>query len=95
VIGGLIQDQTTETVSKVPLLGDIPLAGNLFKRTISQKNKTELLIFLTPIVAKEAAELTPISRAEEARSNLVDDEEIASIYKAHLEGMKGVSEPNN
>src|SRR5690606_21625864 len=48
VIGGLMEDRKTSTVDKVPLLGDIPLLGNLFKRTRNTKAKTELLIFLTP-----------------------------------------------
>lgn len=43
VIGGLISNQTTNTDSKVPLLGDIPLLGHAFKRTIKQNTKTELL----------------------------------------------------
>ncbi|MBL7189548.1 MAG: hypothetical protein ISS70_24735, partial [Phycisphaerae bacterium] len=51
VIGGLIEDKLTDTIKKIPLLGDIPIAGHLFKRTIKEKTKTELLIFLTPHVA--------------------------------------------
>lgn len=50
VIGGLMQDTETDIVTKVPILGDIPLLGMLFRRTASNKVKTELLIFLTPYV---------------------------------------------
>ena len=50
VIGGLMEDQETREVRKVPLLGDIPVVGALFRRTIIEKSKTELLIFLTPHV---------------------------------------------
>ena len=89
VIGGLIEDQITDTVRKIPLLGDIPIAGHLFKRTIKEKSKTELLIFLTPHVAKEAADLTPIYEAERARSNLETDEKTAEIFLRHMEGMQG------
>ncbi len=89
VIGGLIEDQISETVKKVPLLGDIPLAGALFRRTINLKSKTELLIFLTPQVAKEAAELVPISDLERARSNLNTDEQAAEIFKKHMDAMNG------
>jgi len=89
VIGGLMQDQTTETISKVPLLGDVPILGNLFRRTIKEVDKTELLIFLTPHVAPDALALTPISDAEQRRSNLLDDETVADIFKKHMEGMKG------
>jgi general secretion pathway protein D len=50
VIGGLMQDQRTNHVNKVPILGDLPLLGNLFRYTSDDKTKTELLIFLTPHV---------------------------------------------
>ncbi|MCR4662588.1 MAG: hypothetical protein K5622_01710 [Endomicrobiaceae bacterium] len=46
-IGGLIREDETETVNKVPLLGDIPLIGYLFKSTQKNKGRTELTIFIT------------------------------------------------
>ncbi len=48
VIGGIFDQQETNNVSKVPLLGDLPVLGNLFKTTSKTDGKTELLIFLTP-----------------------------------------------
>ena len=48
MIGGLIQDEVSETERKVPLLGDIPWVGRLFKGTYSVKSKNELVIFLSP-----------------------------------------------
>lgn len=48
VIGGLIDTTRTEAVRKVPLLGDIPLLGYAFRRTVKQDTRTELLIFMTP-----------------------------------------------
>lgn len=87
VIGGLIEDQLTDTIKKVPLLGDIPVVGHLFKRTIKQKAKTELLIFLTPHVAQESAALTPISDRERARSILNTDKTAAEIFRRHMEAM--------
>ncbi len=89
VIGGLIQDQTTETVSKVPLLGDVPILGHLFRRTRIGTDKTELLIFLTPHVAPDALALTPISETERSRSSLLTDETVADIFQRHMEGMQG------
>jgi type IV pilus assembly protein PilQ len=53
VIGGIYEETITNTVSKVPFLGDIPVAGNLFKSTLKSAEKTELLIFLTPRIIKE------------------------------------------
>ena len=94
VIGGLIEDQETDTVRKVPLLGDIPVAGNLFKRTIKEKRKTELLIFLTPRVAQEPLALTPISDAERARSNLEKDSSAAETFKKHMEAMQDANSPH-
>ena len=48
LIGGLIQDEYSETERKVPLLGDIPGIGHLFKGTYTAKQKSELVIFLSP-----------------------------------------------
>ncbi|MFB2649564.1 pilus (MSHA type) biogenesis protein MshL [Shewanella mangrovisoli] len=50
VIGGLMKSENTEVVSQVPLLGDIPLVGELFKNRSKQKKKTELIIMLKPTV---------------------------------------------
>lgn len=50
VIAGLITDKITETVRKVPLLGDIPFFGTIFRQTIQDKRKSELVIFLTPYI---------------------------------------------
>ena len=52
IIGGLIQDQVSNTERKVPLLGDIPGLGRLFKGTYQAKTKTELVIFLIPRIVK-------------------------------------------
>lgn len=48
VIAGMIQENETKSVSKVPVLGDIPLVGTLFRNTVSQKVKTEMMMLLTP-----------------------------------------------
>ncbi|MHC4354600.1 MAG: secretin N-terminal domain-containing protein, partial [Planctomycetota bacterium] len=95
VIGGLIEDQLVDTIRKVPLLGDIPLAGHLFKRTVKEKAKTELLIFLTPHVAMDPTGLTPISDAEQDRSILNTDKTAAEIFRRHMEAMDAVeADPN-
>ncbi len=52
IIGGLIQEETSETERKVPLLGDIPWLGRLFKGTYTVKTKSELVIFLSPKIVK-------------------------------------------
>jgi general secretion pathway protein D len=56
VLGGLMKDTDQETVTKVPLLGDIPIIGWLFKSRSSQKGKSNLLIFLTPKVLRSGGD---------------------------------------
>jgi general secretion pathway protein D len=66
-LGGLIKDNDSLTETKVPLLGDIPLLGNLFKYTSKTKEKTELLILVTPTILTgidDAAKITQELRKE-------------------------------
>ncbi len=53
VLGGIFQQVSTNDVTKVPLLGDIPYFGNLFKTTSTIEQKRELLIFVTPKIIEE------------------------------------------
>jgi type IV pilus assembly protein PilQ len=53
VLGGIFEQTTRTTVDKVPFLGDLPLVGYMFKRTVKQDDKTELLIFVTPKIVKD------------------------------------------
>ncbi|MEQ1662327.1 MAG: type IV pilus secretin PilQ [Thiobacillus sp.] len=53
VLGGIYDGDESSTVSKVPLLGDVPVLGNLFKTTTKANSKTELIIFLTPRILDE------------------------------------------
>ena len=55
VLGGIYEETVTDSVDKVPLLGDAPILGNLFKRTNRGNVKQELLIFLTPRILSDAA----------------------------------------
>jgi type IV pilus assembly protein PilQ len=56
VIGGIFELTESDTVTKVPFLGDIPVAGNLFKNTDRSTNKQEMLVFITPkMIADRAA----------------------------------------
>jgi general secretion pathway protein D len=64
VIGGLMTDQLVNTVSKIPILGDIPWLGTAFRRTTTEKTKTELIIFLTPTVVEKTPSLKDLSIAE-------------------------------
>lgn len=57
VIGGIYTQNERTDVNKVPLLGDIPVVGNLFKSTNKINNRTELLVFLTPRVLSDQLSL--------------------------------------
>ena len=57
VIGGIYMQSETDNVTKVPLLGDIPVVGNLFKSRAKASERSELLIFLTPKVISEKGAL--------------------------------------
>lgn len=67
ILGGIIRNTVTSTVRKVPLLGDIPILGNLFKSTDKRNNKTELMVFLTPRVVRNPDEATALRKAEQEK----------------------------
>ena len=69
IIGGLMETTKAETTTKIPLLGDIPLLGNLFKRKTKNDTQTELLIFLTPHIIQAPTEMASVSAQERAKSD--------------------------
>ncbi len=69
VLGGLISTATIDVVTKVPLLGDIPILGWLFKSTHTEERKTNLMVFITPTIIRDSADL----RAVTMRSRQVMD----------------------
>lgn len=62
VLGGLIDDQAGESVAKVPLLGDIPLLGHLFKSTANKKEKRNLMVFIRPTILRNGLAADGISQ---------------------------------
>jgi len=60
ILGGLIKEQDVETVNKVPLLGDIPILGWLFKSRSTTKDKVNLTVFLTPKIIRSTADSNAI-----------------------------------
>jgi general secretion pathway protein D len=66
VIGGLMANADADTVSKIPILGDIPLLGSLFRHKTTANSKTELIIFLTPHVIQSPSQLAMMSESEKA-----------------------------
>lgn len=61
VLGGLLQDEYSGNQEKVPLLGDIPLFGNLFKTESRSRKKTNLMVFLRPVVVRDGAATEQLS----------------------------------
>jgi len=57
VIGGIYTQTQNNTVNKVPLLGDVPILGALFRNKAEQDDKSELLIFITPKIFKSSLNL--------------------------------------
>jgi general secretion pathway protein D len=62
VIGGLVRDNLSISESKIPLLGDIPLLGWLFKSQTRQVEKLSLLVFLTPHILKDHQDVTALNQ---------------------------------
>ncbi|WP_421227370.1 GspD family T2SS secretin variant ExeD [Aeromonas enteropelogenes] len=61
VLGGLMDEKTSESVSKVPLLGDIPVLGYLFRSTSSSTSKRNLMVFIRPTILRDANVYSGIS----------------------------------
>ncbi|MDQ7048551.1 MAG: type II secretion system secretin GspD [Enterobacterales bacterium] len=61
VLGGLIDNDVQESIQKVPLLGDIPWLGNLFKSSSTTKRKTNLMVFIRPVIITGAEDANDIS----------------------------------
>ncbi|MCZ6717240.1 MAG: type IV pilus secretin PilQ [Gammaproteobacteria bacterium] len=53
VLGGIYETENREVINQVPVLGDIPFIGRLFRSTVNESNKSELLIFITPKILRE------------------------------------------
>jgi len=68
VIGGLMATQKQKTENKVPLLGDIPVLGWLFKHNVNSDVKTELLIFLTPTIVKDQRDIAMMTESERTKA---------------------------
>ncbi|HBA7791627.1 TPA: type II secretion system secretin GspD, partial [Escherichia coli] len=62
VLGGLMDDQAGESVAKVPLLGDIPLIGYLFKSTADKKEKRNLMVFIRPTILRDGMAADGVSQ---------------------------------
>jgi len=82
VMGGMMQDTFSVLESQIPLLGDIPLLGNLFKFKSVSRQKTNLLIFLTPHIIKQAEDISRVTKDQQKKMDAFIEEnrgEVESI----------------
>ncbi len=95
VIGGLMEDQLSNTKRKIPILGDIPLLGFFFSKTAKNSDKSNLLIFITPHIVKDSTDFNEIlKRKIEDRNRFVEQnygkrqqEVIRSSIRHHREDL--------
>jgi len=74
VVGGLVRDNITISERKVPLLGDIPLLGWLFKFQSRQTEKLNLLVFLTPTLVKDEIDMVELNQRKSSELNTLQRE---------------------
>jgi general secretion pathway protein D len=80
VLGGLLQDDTSSSQEKVPGIGDIPFLGALFKAETRSRKKTNLMVFLRPVVVRDGAatEALSLGRYEQMRLNQMNVQPLAT-----------------
>jgi type II secretion system protein D len=71
VLGGMLQREESEIVRKVPLLGDIPLLGYLFRKEDTVVREVELMVFLRPMVTRSWADVAKLLESEDRRARLI------------------------
>jgi general secretion pathway protein D len=76
VIGGLVQDSTSSTNEKVPLLGDLPVLGTLFRYETRKQTKTNLMVFLRPLILRESTSYRGVT-SERYRDMLIEQDRAA------------------
>ncbi|MGE5339520.1 MAG: type II secretion system secretin GspD [Gemmatimonadota bacterium] len=81
VLSGLIEDSSSTSVSKVPLLGDLPLIGNLFRYENRDRSKTNTMVFLRPTIIRSAATATALAadRYDYMKTQIVDSKQPESL----------------
>ncbi len=87
VIGGLIEDDTSRSTSKIPILGDIPLLGWFFKQRGITENKKELLVFITPRVILNFEDAERLLQDEEFKTKLDTTPTRIRAYQAYERGV--------
>ncbi|MEN9932248.1 MAG: hypothetical protein RIS17_821 [Pseudomonadota bacterium] len=100
-LGGLIDDNERRAIEKVPLLGDIPLLGNLFRSRSQNRTKTNLMVFIRPTIIRTAADAAEMTgdryqyvRAEQARREGTAETSIDALVRDYLKApIPGAPQP--
>jgi general secretion pathway protein D len=96
VLGGLIKDDLTESVQKVPGLGDLPLIGGLFRYKSTTKDKTDLMVFLHPVIMRDDSLLANVSGSKynyiRAKELALQDKGVALLPNEQTPLMRSLDE---
>lgn len=93
VIGGLMQSKKLDSTSKVPILGDIPLLGLLFKHKVTSNGKTELMIFMTPHIVKHPNDLASLTSSERGKQTIAPKAFTEQDLNRYLDNLPAVEDP--
>lgn len=99
VLGGLIDDDVQEIEKKIPILGDIPLIGRLFKSTSTSRSKRNLIVFMRPTIIRDIASVREVSNRkynyfQAIQENLKNQGRITPDISI-MQDMKELQDPNN
>ncbi len=93
IIGGLMENTQTDSESKIPGLGDIPLLGSLFKRKQKENVKRELMIFLTPTIVTTPGQLAGLTDGEKANQKITPSAFPQEDMNRFLDSLPGKQQP--
>ena len=79
VVGGLLENDESKQVGKVPFLGDIPFIGALFRSSSVDKTKSELVIMLTPHILRDDEEMVDFEETVQKNEDNIEIENIENI----------------
>ena len=94
VLGGIIRNSVTATTNKVPILGDIPILGNIFRSTTKTNGKTELLVLLRPRIVRDDAEARALRRESQERLSLPTREQLKKVLPPEDGPITSPTEPD-
>ena len=99
VLGGLIDDDVQELEKKIPILGDIPFLGRLFKSTSTSRSKRNLIVFMRPKIIRDTASVRTVSNRkynyfQAIQENLKNQGRITPDISI-MQNMKELQDPNN